>query len=391
MKSIIVLSLMAILLWGSGCTEQNNPSIIPSIPSTDNSQAINEEPSSTPLPSTSPEPIITQVTLGAIGDILLHNRVYEDAMKSDGSYSFNKMFTLVKDILHKPDIVVANQESMTGGTELGLSSYPIFNSPHEIGDALKEAGVDLVTMANNHTMDKKEKGILSAIAYWDKIGMPHTGAYKSQADRDTIRTMTKNDITLAFLAYTYGTNGIKVPADKPFLVNVIQEDLMKQDIERAKELGDVVVVAMHWGIEYQTVPNAEQLRLAKLLADWDVDIVIGTHPHVLQPFAWIQGADGHKTFVMYSLGNFLSAQSELLQLIGGMGEITIVKTKDGDKSSIELIQPAFTTTYTYFKKYHDFQIIPMAQLDNEHLVNAKQQLEKTKAHMREFIPDMLYP
>jgi poly-gamma-glutamate capsule biosynthesis protein CapA/YwtB (metallophosphatase superfamily) len=391
MKSIIVLSLMAFILWGSGCTEQNKLSIIPSVPFTDNSQALNEEPSSTPLPTASSEPIITQVTLGAIGDILIHNRVYEEAKKPDGSYSFNKMFTLVNDILHKPDIVVANQESMTGGTELGLSSYPMFNSPHEIGDALKEAGVDFVTMANNHTMDKKEKGILSAITYWDKIGMPHTGAYKSQADRDTIRTMTKNEITFAFLAYTYGTNGIPVPTDKPYLVNLIQEDLMKKDIERAKKLGDVVVVAMHWGIENQTVPNAEQLRLANLLADFGADIVIGTHPHVLQPFAWIQRADGHKTLVMYSLGNFLSAQSELLQWIGGMGEITIVKTKDGEKSSIELIQPAFTTTYTYSKKYHDFQIIPMAQLDNQHLAKAKQQLEKTKAHMRKFIPDLLYP
>jgi poly-gamma-glutamate capsule biosynthesis protein CapA/YwtB (metallophosphatase superfamily) len=391
MKSIIVLSLMALLLWGSGCTVQNNLLILPSIQPPDKNQELNIEPSIAPLPSASPEPIVTQVTLGAIGDILLHNRVYEDAKKPDGSYSFNKMFTLVKDILHKPDIVVANQESMTGGTELGLSSYPMFNSPHEIGDALKDAGVNFITMANNHTMDKQEKGILSAIAYWDKIGMPHTGAYKSQADRDTIRTVTKNEITFALLAYTYGTNGIPAPTDKPYLVNLIQEDLMRNDIERAKKLGDVVVVSMHWGIEYQTVPNAEQLRLANLLADFGADIVIGTHPHVLQPFAWIQRADGHKTFVMYSLGNFLSAQSELLQWIGGIGEITVVKTKDGEKSSIELIQPAFTATFMYSKKYHNYQIIPMAQLDDLHLANAKQELEKTKAHMRKFIPDMLYP
>jgi poly-gamma-glutamate capsule biosynthesis protein CapA/YwtB (metallophosphatase superfamily) len=391
MKSIIVLSLMAILVWGSGCTQQNKFLIIPSVQPADKSKELNLAPSIAPLPSASPEPIVTQATLGAIGDILVHNRVYEDAKKPDGSYDFNKMFTLVKDILHKPDIVVANQESMTGGTELGLSSYPMFNSPHEIGDALKEAGVDFITMANNHTMDKKEKGILSAIAYWDKIGMPHTGAFKSQADRDTIRTITQNEITFAFLAYTYGTNGIPVPSDKPYLVNLNQEDLMKKDIEQAKKLGDVVVVSMHWGIEYQTVPNAEQLRLANLLAEYGADIVIGTHPHVLQPFAWIQRADGHKTFVMYSLGNFLSAQSELLQWIGGIGEITVVKTKDGEKSSIELVQPAFTTTFMYSKKYHDYQIIPMAQLDDQHLANAKQQLEKTKVHMRKFIPDMLYP
>jgi poly-gamma-glutamate capsule biosynthesis protein CapA/YwtB (metallophosphatase superfamily) len=391
MKNIIVLSLIAILAWGSGCTEQNKLTILPSIHPTDNSQPLDVEPSAIPLPTATPQPIVTQVTLGAIGDILIHNRVYEDAKKPDGSYSFNKMFTLVKDILQKPDIVVANQESMTGGTELGLSSYPMFNSPHEIGDALKDAGVDFITMANNHTMDKKEKGILSALAYWDKIGMPHTGAYKSQADRDTIRTMTKNEITFAFLAYTYGTNGIPVPAEKPYLVNLIQEDLMKKDIERAKKLGDVVVVSLHWGIENQTLPNAEQLRIAKLLADWGVDIIIGTHPHVLQPFAWIKNASGHKTFVMYSLGNFISAQSDLLQWIGGMGAITIVKTQIGEKSSIDLIQPAFTTTFTYSKKYHGYQIIPMAQLDNQHLANAQQQLDKIKLHMRKYIPDLLYP
>lgn len=391
MKSLFVLIFISLMIWGSGCTEQNKISLTPTIQLTDKIESLAQDQTPPALPTATPMPIVTQVTLGAIGDILLHNRVYEDAKKADGTYSFNKMFTQVKNIMQKPDILVANQESMTGGTELGLSSYPLFNSPHEIGDALKDAGVNFITMANNHAMDKKEKGILSAIAYWDKIGMAHTGAYKSQADRDQIRTMTQNDITFAFLAYTYGTNGIPVPKDKPYLVNIIQEDLMKKDIERAKKLGDVVVVSMHWGIEYQTLPNAEQQRLAHLLADWGVDIVIGTHPHVLQPFAWIQREDGHKTFVMYSLGNFLSAQSELLQWIGGMGEITVVKTQDGAKSSMELIRPAFTPSFMYSKNYHDYQIIPMAQVDDQHLAKAKQELDKIKVHMRKFIPDLLYP
>jgi poly-gamma-glutamate capsule biosynthesis protein CapA/YwtB (metallophosphatase superfamily) len=395
MKSILVLSLLAFMLWGSGCAVQNQLSIIPSDSSIDRNQALNQalnqDPTRSPLPTASPEPIITQVTLGAVGDILVHNRVYEDAKLPNGGYSFNKMFTQVKDMLHKPEIVIANQESITGGTEMGLSSYPMFNSPHEIGDALLNAGVNFITMANNHTMDKKEKGILSAIAYWDKIGMPHTGAFKSQEDRNRIRTVTKNEITFAFLAYTYGTNGIPVPEDKPYLVNISQEDLMRQDIKRAKGLGDVVVVSMHWGIEYQTMPNAEQLRLANLLAEMGADIIVGTHPHVLQPFAWIQRMDGHKTFVMYSLGNFLSAQDELLQLIGGMGEVTVVKTKNGDNSSIELIHPAFIPTYMYYKKYHDFQMIPMAHLDDQHLANAKQELDKIKIHLRKFIPDLIYP
>jgi poly-gamma-glutamate synthesis protein (capsule biosynthesis protein) len=389
MRGLLVLTLLAFVLWGSGCKVQKQLSITPRDLSTDQRQAINHDPTRSPVPTASPEPRITQVTLGAVGDIILHNRVYEDAKLPNGGYSFNKMFTLVKDMLHKPEIVIANQESITGGTELGLSSFPIFNSPHEIGDALLDAGVNFITMANNHTMDKREKGILSAIAYWDKIGMEHNGAYKSQEDRDLIRTMTKNEITFAFLAYTYGTNGIPVPEDKPYLVNIAQEDLMRQDIQRAKGLGDVVVVSMHWGIEYQAMPSTEQLRLANLLAEMGADIVVGTHPHVLQPFAWIQRMDGHKTFVMYSLGNFLSAQNELLHLIGGMGEITVVKTKNGEKSSIDLIHPAFIPTYVYYKQYNDFQIIPMAQLDDQ--LNAKQELEKIKIHLRKFIPDLMYP
>jgi poly-gamma-glutamate capsule biosynthesis protein CapA/YwtB (metallophosphatase superfamily) len=397
MKNLIVFGLLALIMWGSGCTELEKQANPPTHYPTDLSKALDQlikKDETTITPNASPiplKPVKTQVTLGAIGDILLHNRVYEDAAKPDGSYDFTKMFKNVNTLLHQPEIVVANQESMTGGKELGLSSYPMFNSPHEIGDALKASGVNFITMANNHTMDKKEQGILSALAYWDKIEMAHTGAFKSQADRDKIRTMTKNDITFAFLAYTYGTNGIPVPEDKPYLVNLNQEDLMRKDIEAAKSKGDVIVVSMHWGIEDQTIPNAEQLRLANLLSEMGADIIIGTHPHVLQPFAWIQRADGHKTFVMYSLGNFLSAQVELLQWVGGLGEITIVKTVIGDKSSIELINPAFIPTFTYSQKYHDYQIIPMAELDDQHLDKAAQQLNLIKLHMRKYIPELQYP
>jgi poly-gamma-glutamate synthesis protein (capsule biosynthesis protein) len=386
----------AFLILFSGCTLQSQLLVSPA-QQPNQKQVLDpfkqEESMVTPLPSVpgSHEPVTTRVTLGAVGDILLHNRVYEDAVKPDGTYDFNKMFLQVKDLMHHSEIVVANQESITGGKQLGLASYPKFNSPHEIGDALKNAGVNLITMANNHTMDKKEAGILSAIAYWDKIGMAYTGAFKSQEDRNRIRTMTKNDITFAFLAYTYGTNGITVPEDKPYLVNLFQEELMKKDIELAKTKGDVVVVSMHWGIEYQILPNAEQMRLAHLLAEWGADIVIGSHPHVLQPFAWIESADGHRTFVMYSLGNFLSAQSEPIHLIGGIGEITVVKTKKGDQSSIELINPAFIPTYNYSKRYHEYQIFPMNNMDDKYLNKAAQHLEKIKIHMRKYIPELLYP
>jgi poly-gamma-glutamate capsule biosynthesis protein CapA/YwtB (metallophosphatase superfamily) len=386
---------LVFLIWISGCSLESKLLIPPPTQPNQIAEIVQkqEEAQITPLPSVPfvQEPVVTRVTLAAVGDILLHNRVYEDAVKPDGTYDFNKMFLHVKELMRQSEIVVANQESITAGKALGLASYPVFNSPYEIGDALKNSGVNLITMANNHTMDKKEAGILSAIAYWDKIGMTYTGAFKSQADRDRIRTITKNDITFAFLAYTYGTNGISVPAGKPYLVNLSREEVMKRDIESAKSKGDVVVVSMHWGIEYQTLPNAEQKRLANLLSAWGADIVIGTHPHVLQPFEWIKSAGGHRTLVMYSLGNFLSAQSEVIQLIGGIGEITVVKTKKGDQSSIELINPAFIPTYNYSKRYHDYQIFPMKHLQDKYLNKAAQQLDKIKIHMRKYIPELLYP
>jgi poly-gamma-glutamate capsule biosynthesis protein CapA/YwtB (metallophosphatase superfamily) len=390
------ITFIAMIILFSSCAIPHQPLVSTPVQPTKNQeiaplkQVISKV---TPIPSVHSiqEPEVTRVTIGAVGDILLHNRVYEDALKPDGTYDFNKMFLKVKEFMHHPEIVVANQESITGGKELGLASYPHFNSPHEIGDALKSAGVNLITMANNHALDMKEPGILSAIAYWDKIGMAYTGAFKSQEDRDRIRTITKNKITFAFLAYTYGTNGIEVPNGKSYLVNLSQEDLMKKDIELAKSKGDVVVVSMHWGIEYQTVPNVEQTRVAKLLAEWGADIIIGTHPHVLQPFAWIETAGGHRTFVMYSLGNFLSAQSELIQLIGGIGEITVVKTNRGDQSSIKLINPTFIATYNYSKRYHAYEIIPMKNMEAKYLEKAARQLENIQIHMRKYIPELMYP
>lgn len=319
-------------------------------------------PTSTPTPAPTPTPVVTRATLAAIGDVLLHNTVYQDAKTEQGGYDFKPMFALVRDRLRQSDLVVANQESITGGTELGLSSYPVFNSPHEIGDALLDSGIDLVTMANNHAMDMREKGIQSAIAYWNQLGMPYTGAFASQEDRDRIRVLKAHDISFAFLSYTYGTNGIPVPADKPYLVNLIDESRIQADIERARELADIVAVSMHWGIEDQANPNDTQRTQAEKLAAWGADIVIGSHPHVLQPFAWLTRPDGKRTFVMYSLGNFLSAQDMMPELIGGIGQIEVVKTVKGGTVTIEMTSPTFMPTYNKYVNYRHYQIVPFSQL-----------------------------
>lgn len=334
------------------------------------------------------KPVVSKVTIGAIGDILIHNEVYEDAKQKDGSYDFHSMFDEVRATMQKPDILVANQETMIGGEKLGLSTYPAFNSPYEVGDALKAAGVDIVTLANNHSLDRGEVAIKSAISHWDQINMPYTGAYKSKSDHDKIRTITKNNIRFAFLSYTYGTNGIPIPKGKDYLVNLIDKKKIQLDVQRAKATSDVVVVSMHWGNEYERLPNTYQKDLAKKLADMGVHIVIGNHTHVLQPPAWVTGKTGKRSFVLYSLGNFLSAQDELYELIGGIASIEVVKTNYKNVEKIELSNPSFTATYNYYYKNQNFKIVPLQNISKSKLVYGEGRYKKINSHMRTYIKDL---
>lgn len=336
------------------------------------------------------KPIVTRAHLVAIGDILLHEAVYLDASTPQGSYDFSSMFTKVKPFLEGADIAVANQETMIGGVELGLSSYPTFNSPYEIGDALKDSGIDIVTIANNHTLDRGEKAIVNGINHWDRIEMLYTGAFKSNEDREDIRTIKKNDITFSFMSYSYGTNGKPVPEGKPYLINLIDLPLIKQDVEKAKLISDVVVVSMHWGNEYEKKPNQTQIDLATELSDMGVDIIIGHHPHVLQPVDWIERSDGSRTFVMYSLGNFLSGQVGLEKLIGGIGGVEITKTTYEGKSTITLANPSFVPTYGYYDNWSNFEVIPFYQLNDSYLPNYLMHYENTQNHLKEFTKEITF-
>lgn len=375
---------------GTGSGQPSPLSPDASAPSAKSSQA-SGLPTAIPVPTpavTPASPVTHKATLAAIGDVLIHNSVYNDARTKDGGYDFKPMLEPVKGLLVKPDLLVANQESITGGEELGLSSYPQFNSPFQIGDALLDAGVDLVTMANNHTLDKREKGVLSATAYWDKIGMPYTGAFRSPEDQAKLRTLEKNGITFAFLAYTYGTNGIPVPEGKPYLVNLLDPDRMESEIRQSKKQADFTVVSVHWGTEYQEEANFSQRELAKQLADWGADVIIGTHPHVLQSVEWVSAADGRQTLVMYSLGNFLSAQEKTIQLIGGIGQVDAVKTVTGDQVKLHLEKPAFTPVYTSYTNWRNYRVIPMGDLDGGNFDQPKALWSKIKTRMLQALPEL---
>lgn len=331
------------------------------------------------------KPYTTSMTLAAIGDILIHGTVYNDANTGAG-YDFKPMIANVKDLLESPDLTIANQETIVGGTEIGLSTYPSFNSPFEVADAFKDAGVDIVSIANNHTLDRGEKAIIRATDYLNKIGMEYTGGYQSFEDKSKIRVLNRNGISIAFLSYTYGTNGIPVPKGKEYLVNLIEMDAIKEDITAAKQVADVITVSMHWGNEYQLYPNDYQKELAQQLADEGVDLIIGHHPHVLQPMDWLTGKEGNRTFVVYSLGNFLSGQMKDYKDIGGVLNVEIVKeVKSKDETIIRIENPQFTPTYVTNNNYKNFKVVPLQNAKSFGLSNAPSKYEEMTHHMNQWI------
>ncbi|WP_062322696.1 CapA family protein [Halolactibacillus sp. JCM 19043] len=230
--------------------------------------------------------------------------------------------------------------------------------------------------------------IQSALAYWDQLAIPYVGSYKDEADEDRLRVVEKNDITFAFLGYTYGTNGIPVPSGKSHLVSLIDEGRMLIDVEVAKEEADVVVMHLHFGQEYQRTPNDEQQQLAKQMIEHGVDIIFGHHPHVLQPAEWIEREDGTRGFVIYSLGNFLSGQDELYRQIGGIVNVTVEKTGD----NIQLKEPEMLLTYVHFnqKVPRQYRVHPLADVTDDMLLNHEAIEQELKQHYTEWMPEMTF-
>lgn len=326
----------------------------------------------------------TKLTLSAIGDILIHDWVYEDAYSKTG-YNFKPMFEPIKSQLQKPDILLANQETVLGGVEIGLSSYPMFNSPQEVGDALIDAGVDIVSTANNHSLDKGEKGIQSSIVYYEKVGLPYVGFFKSKEDQEKLRILNKNGVKLAFLSYSYGTNGIPVPKGKDYLVNLIDKEKMSSEIHKARKAADVVVMSIHWGNEYQRYPSDQQEQLGQFLVEEGVDIVFGHHPHVLQPMKMVKTQDNRNAFIIYSLGNFISGQMRDYKDIGGIATIEITKNISQNGTKVDISNPKFEPTYVSSKHLRQYRVVPLQNAGSYGLKNAPKQYEEIMFHMTQWL------
>ena len=344
--------------------------IIKFIPSKDKDLGKPDDRNDTPVV------IEDKITMIMVGDALIHDRLYNDAYH-DGGYDFKPYLKLIKAKVKDYDLAYYNQETILGGTSIGLSSYPSFNSPQELGDAMIDTGFNLVSLATNHTLDRGEQAVILSRKYWNqKDNVYAFGSYTSNTEKSELESkiFEQNNIKYAILNYTYGTNGIPVPYGKDYLVNLWDDTSnyegyktnVLSDIKNLRDKVDVLMVAMHWGREYTHVPTDTERKTARFLADNGVDIIIGTHPHVIQPVEWLDD-----TLVIYSLGNFISAQTSESCTnykcnIGLATSLTI--TKKNDTITIDHIENELI--YTYHNNYHDYLVIPFSNSEiKTHLDN----------------------
>ncbi len=295
--------------------------------------------------------------LVAVGDNLIHTTIIKAGKQDTGYYNFDSLYVNIREELESADIKVINQETMLVSEPKNYTGYPCFGSPYAIGDAVRNAGFNVVTHATNHSYDKRETGITDTTNYWKQYPEIKTiGVYSSQEDYDTIQVGEYNNIRVAFLNYTYGLNGFVLPSDKQYYVNTLyDENKIIEDLKMANVLAEIVIVFPHWGNEYTHTPSEYQRRLAQLFADNGADLIIGTHPHVVQPLEYITKTDGTQIPCFYSLGNFTSSQTETPRMLGGMAKVTIEKT-EGSDAFIKTAEMEPTVTYIssdcgYFTTY----------------------------------------
>lgn len=289
-----------------------------------------------------------KVTLLAVGDNLIHNTLISAGEQADGSLNYDSLYANIKPEIEKFDIAVIDQETILGGSSFEYTGYPVFNSPWEVGEAAIGAGFDIFNCATNHTMDKGWAGIEKEIEFFSNHKeVVQLGVNSNEEAYNKITYYEKNGITFALLNYTYGTNGIPLPEDKPWCVNLMDKDKITKDVTEARKNADCVIVFPHWGTEYSFEVSDYQREYVKLFSDLGVDLVIGCHPHVIEPVEWVTNeTTGKKMLVYYSLGNFISHQIDLENLIGGMAQVTIEK-KNGE---IEITSAKFVPIVCHYKR-----------------------------------------
>ena len=301
-----------------------------------------------------PLPVVQTVRFSATGDNLIHSPIYKQAKRrasGSESYDFDYCYAGIAPFYAQQDVNWINQETLCSD-ELEPSSYPCFSTPGDCARALYRAGIRVFSLSNNHTYDKGASGIAATLRFWE--GMPEdvvtTGLWRGKADYDRIPLQTINGVTIAYLSYTEHTNGI--PQSSAMEANVIytsQTDVIEQQLHLARQQADFVVVGVHWGVENSHAITDAQRQLAKKLADWGADLIVGTHPHVLQDAQWLMSEDGRQVFTAYSLGNFISTQNKPDQMVGAILTVQLRKVVEPDGTvQCSVLEPELHPTVTHY-------------------------------------------
>ncbi len=312
-----------------------------------------------PEPAPSPAPSPSVVTMTAVGDNLVHSPIYKQANINAGGagYDFTNAYINVADYINS-DINIINQETPIGGSELGVSSYPSFNLPYELGEHLISMGFNVINHANNHFYDAGAKGVDNTMNFWKEKNIPVIGVYD-----DSIAYIEKNGLTFGFAAYTYGSNKW-IGGESGYRLSYMKYDVISTELTRMRKNCDILIVSFHWGEEYSMDYNEEQRMYAEIAADCNADLVIGHHPHVIQPIEELTRADGKKMPVAYSLGNFISSQDSAKTMLGGM----LTAEFKGVPGNAELASLGFVPLITHYeKKYSQNKVYLWENYKKEHL------------------------
>lgn len=308
--------------------------------------------------------VVDTVTIRSIGDILVHDTVYQDAFNGE-SYNFDHMFDGVREYLENADITTANLETIVAGSVFGPTTYPFFNAPEEIVDALQNAGVDIVNNATNHTMDYGAEGAYASIEALNERGMSYVGSYESWEDYNTPRIIEVGDISVGFLSYANDANGNYVPEDQSYLLSLIDTELIPLEVEQLNSQVDVSVVFFHNGGEYDYLPNSWQLDVMQVARDAGANFILGGHPHYIQPFVLYNSSQAG----MFSHGNFLSGQYEIETKIGGITEYSFNKLANGE---VELNAMRFMPTFNFgMPETSVYSVVPLADAAEYGLADAE--------------------
>ena len=399
----------------AGCTRQVSPEVqkelerqYPELSSSSQSSAASQadaakseqetEQSASSSEPEEPETYYTEASLKAVGDNLIHNTIYLQAANRAGDgqdYDFYPAYEHVAPLLEGADIAFINQETLLASEVFEVSTYPMFNSPTELGDTMLDLGFNLFAHANNHALDKGVKGINATLDYWDSKledgeELLVSGIFRDEADMNEPRIIEKNGISFALVAFTEHTNGLKLPSNvENRIIYTSETELMEEQIKTAAKKADIVLVSVHWGVENSHTVTDAQRALAQQFVDWGADVILGSHPHVLQSIEKLTSTDGEDTaYVIYSLGNFISAQAAGDNLVGGVFNMTF--EKEHISGVITMSEPTFVPIVTHYETawQKNLALYPLSEYSPD-MAASHGVIRNTPAFSVEYIESML--